>query len=98
MLHLAGGEGISFLRLNTVSPKSSAPSQTFIFSSKIPKHIIPAVQTNLDTPIFSTVANDILYNEYVEIILDESVGITSEPSLTEPTNKAPPESSFLSSI
>ncbi|MDP1995163.1 MAG: hypothetical protein Q8K40_07955 [Ignavibacteria bacterium] len=98
MVHLAGGEGISFFRLNTVSPKSPTPTQTFIFSSKIPKHIIPSVQTNIDTPIFSDVGNDILYKKYVEIILDESAGMTSGPSLTRPTNKAPPESSFLSSI
>lgn len=92
MVHLASGEGVSFLRFNTVSPKRSAPSQTFIFSSKIPKHIIPSLQTNLDTPIFSVTGNDILYKKYVAIILDELVGNTSEPSLTHPTNKAPPES------
>lgn len=92
MVHLAGGEGISFLRLNTVSPKSSAPSQTFIFSSKIPKHIIPSVKTSVDTHTFSVAGNDIFYIKYIEIIRDEDTGIISEPSLTQPTNKAPPES------
>ncbi|MDP3682995.1 MAG: hypothetical protein Q8S01_03595 [Ignavibacteria bacterium] len=92
MVHLASGEGISFLRLNTVSPKRSVPSQTFICPSKIPKHIIPSVQTSVDTHTFSVSGNDIFYKKYIEIILDESIGITPAPSLTQPTNKAPPES------
>lgn len=91
MAHLASGEGISFLRLNTVSPKSSAPSQTFIFSSKIPKHIIPSVQTSVDTHAFSVTGDDIFYIKYNEIIHDETIGITSGPASTLPTNKAPPE-------
>jgi len=92
MVHLASGEGISFLRLNSVSPKSSVPSQTFIFSSKIPKHIIPSVQTNIETPIFSVSGKDIFYKKYIEIIHDETIGIIFGPTLRQPTNKAPPES------
>lgn len=92
MVHLANGGAVSFFRLNTVSPKSSAPSQTFIFSSKIPKHIIPSLQTNVDVPLFFVTGNDPLYKKYVATLLDEVVGKKSGPSLTKPANKAPPES------
>ncbi len=91
MAHLVSGGEISFLRFNTVSPKSSAPSQTFIFSSKIPKHIVPSLQTNVEVPLFFVTGNDPLYKKYVATLLDEIVVIKSGPALTKPANKAPPK-------
>lgn len=98
MAHLVSGGEISFLRLNSVSSKSSVPSQTIIFSSKIPKHIIPSLQTNVEVPLFFVTGSDPLYKKYVATLFDETVCKISKPSLTKPANKAPPESQFLSSI
>ncbi|MCK9426548.1 MAG: hypothetical protein M0Q21_10960 [Ignavibacteriaceae bacterium] len=90
MLHFASQEKTSLVCKNSVSTKNPAPAQSFINNSKIPKHIIPSVQTSVDTHTFSVTGNDIFYKKYIEIIYDETIGIISGPSLTQPSNKAPP--------
>jgi hypothetical protein len=90
MLYLASQGKTFLLCQNSVSTKNSSPAQSFIFTSKIPKHIIPSVQTTIDTHTCNSAGNDISYKEFSEIIPDAKTENCFEPSITQPFNKAPP--------
>lgn len=92
MLYLASQGKTFLLCQNSVSTKNSSPAQSFIFNSKIPKHIIPTAQSNVDTHTYTTVQECIDGYELVDVIQTNNSCNHVNPSLAKPTNKAPPES------
>ena len=90
MLHFASQEKTSLLCKNSVSTKNSPPAQSFINNSKIPKHIVPSAQSSIDIHTYPTVKEGESDYELVDIVQRNDFFSHINPSLTKPSNKAPP--------
>jgi hypothetical protein len=92
MLHLASQEKTFLLCQNSISTKTSSPVQSFIYTSRLPKHIVSSAQSSTDTNAHPIIEDSRSDYELIEIIRNKEICYHVNPSLTKPSNKAPPKS------